>query len=72
MKVTIGVPTERRTYRGPNDTPIIVTIPFTTEKGYEGEVVLEEKDAQDEAKIKEAIKAKVMALEAMIGKGITL
>ncbi len=72
MKVTIGVPTERRTYRGPNDTPIIVTIPFTTEKGYEGEVVLEEADAASEEKVKEAIKKKVTALEGMIGKGITL
>ena len=72
MKVTIGVPTERRTYRGPDDTPIIVTIPFTTEKGYEGEVVLEEKDAQDEAKIKEAIKVKIAALEGVIGKSVTL
>ena len=72
MKVTIGVPTERRTYRGPNDTPIIVTIPFTTEKGYEGEVVLEEIDAASEEKVKEAIKKKVTALEGMIGKGITL
>ncbi len=72
MKVTIGVPTERRTYRGPNDTPIIVTIPFTTEKGYEGEVVLEEIDAASEEKVKEAIKKKVAALEGMIGKGITL
>lgn len=72
MKVTIGVPTERRTYRGPNDTPIIVTIPFTTEKGYEGEVVLEEKDAQSEEKIKEAIKAKIAAVEGIIGKSVTL
>ena len=72
MKVTIGVPTERRTYRGPNDTPIIVTIPFTTEKGYEGAVVLEEIDAASEEKVKEAIKKKVTALEGMIGKGITL
>lgn len=72
MKVTIGVPTERRTYRGPNDTPIIVTIPFTTEKGYEGEVVLEEIDAASEEKVKEAIKKKITALEGMIGKGITL
>ena len=72
MKVTIGVPTERRTYRGPDDTPIIVTIPFTTEKGYEGEVVLEEKDAQDEGKIKEAIKVKIAALEGIIGKPVTL
>ena len=72
MKVTIGVPTERRTYRGPNDTPIIVTIPFTTEKGYEGEVVLEEIDAASEEKVKEAIKKKATALEGMIGKGITL
>ena len=72
MKVTIGVPTERRTYRGPNDTPIIVTIPFKTEKGYEGEVVLEEIDAASEEKVKEAIKKKATALEGMIGKGITL
>lgn len=72
MKVTIGVPTERRTYRGPDDTPIIVTIPFTTEKGYEGEVVLEEKDAASREKVLEAIKAKVAALEEVIGKTITL
>lgn len=72
MKVTIGVPTERRTYRGPNDTPIIVTIPWETEKGYKGEVVLEEEDAKSEEKIKAAIKAKITAIEAMIGKAITL
>ena len=72
MKVKIGLPTERRTYRGPDDTPIIVTIPFTTEKGFEGEVVLEEVDAQDPEKIKAAIKAKVEALEGMIGKSVSL
>lgn len=72
MKVKIGIPTERRTYRGPNDTPIIVTIPFTTEKGYEGEVVLEEEDAASAEKIKEAIKAKIAAVEEMIGKSVTL
>jgi len=72
VKVKIGTPTERRTYRGPDDTPIIVTIPFTTEKGYEGEVVLEEVDAQDPEKIKAAIKLKVEALEGMIGKSVAL